>query len=156
MTRIKAARPIHIAWIGFIVLLAACEKPSNRSIEIGEYQSKEPAAGVAGKVESLPDDVDLVSSEPSQVPVDTAINLWSGDRYDRETAIEDAIESEVTSEFELWLLLTDADHRVRQQTIDLLADRGSVLDRDLLMSALTDSHPAVRQAAEEALTELSR
>ena len=54
------------------------------------------------------------------------------------------------------LLLTDADMRVRQETVDRLVDIGTDQARELLRLALYDPHPAVRQAAEQGLAELAR
>lgn len=52
------------------------------------------------------------------------------------------------------LLITDSDPIVRQEAIDALVDTEVLSNVGLLELALSDPHPGVREAAQEALEEL--
>ena len=129
------------------VMLAACGGP--------------PASRLEPEFESTTVYVPNTHSVAADISHETATleleaKLWSTDAYDREGAIDEFIEIDGGQNHQqnLQLLLTDADHRIRQQTLDLIADRADPALLSFALLALDDPHPTVRQAAAEAVKEI--
>lgn len=81
-------------------------------------------------------------SPETTIPVDYLVN-------------EDVIfEVETIDETDWVIQFTDPDPIIRQEAIDLLVESDDLTHVELLELALSDPHPGVREAAEEALEDL--
>lgn len=128
------------------ITLAACGGPPDVSGQrAGERQTK---AVKEDGVDTVAD-VYAVNEEVSNDMPD----LWSSDDYERDGAIAELLEAASPAD-DIYLLLTDPDHRVRQEVLDLLAESGDADHAVYAEAALVDPHPAVRDAAAEALEEI--
>ena len=127
-------------------MLVACGGPPAPGADI-------PPVAVATTSEHIQPVATMERSAPK--PRAAVDELWQVAPLDRNALLAD-LSSDHQSDLpsDVVLLLNDPDHRVRQDTIDELALGGHPQARALILLLLDDAHPAVREAAADALADL--